>query len=253
MPGNTRFLEPVFNAGPRIWPTVQDEDILALENTIARQSEELNRRLTEVIDLYNFQQQLTNELHAARREIDRLNQAVLELEQTTARHKTDVAAAHDKIALLENEKADLREQLDRALQDSNVLTGRLLAMETTFKVREKNVVSALQQVNLMNSELTVASAERFKLVAALQAERKQHRSALSEKTSILEDKARRAAAAAESQEKQIKNLQDSRSKLNERVEVLEALLKSEREVAESRIKRLTEELQRNSDCTAGVV
>jgi chromosome segregation ATPase len=245
MPENPQFREPVFDTGPQPWPVLSHDDILALENTIARQSEELNRRLVEVIDLYNSQQRLTNELQAARREIDRLNQAVLELEQTTTRYKTDIADAHDKIALLENEKADLREQVDKALHDSNVLTGRLLAMETAFKVREKNVMSALQQVNSMNSELMVASAERFKLVAALQAEKKQHRSALNEKTSTLEDKLRRSEVEAEHKERQIKNLEDSRTRLNERVEILEALLKSEREVAESKIKRLTEELQRD--------
>jgi len=253
MPGSAQSLEPVFDAGAQHWPTVSDEDILALESTVARQSEELNRRLTEVIDLYNFQQQLTNELQAARREIDRLNQSVLELEQVGMRYKTDIAAAGGKIALLENEKTGLREQLDKAMQDSNVLTGRLLAMETAFKVREKNVVSALQQVEFMDSELTVASAERFKLVAALQAERKRHRTTLNEKASILEGKVRRAETEAESRERQIKNLEDSRSRLTERVEVLEALLGSEREVAEAKIKRLTEELQRDNDCTAGIV
>jgi chromosome segregation ATPase len=245
MPESPQFCEPVFDVGQQHWPVLSDDDILALENTIARQSAELNQRLTEVIDLYNIRQQQANQLQAAREEIDRLNQTVLTLEQTTARHKTDIGVAHDKIALLKNEKADLREQLDKALHDTNVLTGRLLATETTFKVREKNVVSAMQQVESMSSELTVASAERFKLVAALQAERKQHRSALNEKTSTLGDRLRRSEAAAENKERQIKNLEDSRSRLNERVSILETLLKSEREVAESKIKRLTDVLQRD--------
>lgn len=243
MPGNPQFLEPLFGVGQQAWQAVSEEDVLALENTIARQSEELNRRLTEVIELYNFQQRLTNELHAARREIDRLNETVATLEQVTVNHKADIAAAHGKIALLKNEKSDLRAQLDKALRDSNALTGRLLAMEAAFKVGEKNAVSALQQVNAMNSELTLASAERFKLVAALQSERKHHRNVLNDKTSILENKIRRAEAIAENQERQIKGLGDDRNRLNERVEVLEALLKSEREVAESKIKRMTEKLE----------
>ena len=244
MRANPQFIEPAFDAGGPRWPTLSDDDVLALENTIARQSAELNLRLSEVVDLYNFQQQQANELQAAREEIDRLNQAVLALEQTAAQHKTGVAAAQDKITVLENEKAGLRQHLDKALHDSTVLTGRLLAMESTFKVREKNVAAALEQVELMNSELTVASTERFKLVAAVQAERKQHRNALNEKTSILEDKIRKAEAAAESRGTQIKTLEESRRRLNERVEVLETLSKSEREIAESKIKRLTEELGR---------
>lgn len=247
MPGNTRFLEPVFDAGPQCWPALSDNDILALESTIARQSEELNQRLTEVICLYNSQQQQANELEAACREIGRLSQALSVLQQEAARYKVDIAAAHDKVAALENEKEDLRERLEKAEQDSTALTGRLLGMEAAFKVREKNVVSAMQQVELMNSELTVTTAERFKLVAALQAERKQHRSTLHEKTSVLEGKLRRAEAGAESRERQTKRLEGDCDRLNERVEVLEALLESERQVADAKIKRLTEELQRG--CT----
>src|SRR5262249_28679336 len=245
MPETPQFREPVFDTGH--WPVLSDDDILALEDTIARQSAELNQRLTEVIDLYNFQQQQANELQAAREEIDHLNRAVSTLEQAAVLQEAEIAGAHDKIALLENEKSDLREQCDKALQDSNVLTGRLLAMETILKIREKNVVSAMQQVDSVNSELMIASAERFKLVAALQAEKKQHRNALHNKTSILEDKIKKAEVAAESRESQLKNLEDDRARVNERIQILEALLKSEREVAESKIVRLSQELKRDGN------
>jgi ferritin len=49
---------------------------------------------------------------------------------------------------------------------------------------------------------------------------------------------------AETREMQVKHLQDVRGKLDERIQVLEALLESEREVAERKIARLTEELER---------
>jgi len=242
MAGNAHFIEPVFEAPEHRWPTLSDNDIIALENTIARQSAELNLRLTEVIDLYNFQQQRENELQAAREEIDRLNQIVSQLRQTMTQYKIEVVAAQDKIALLENEKADLRQELDRAVQDSRRVAGQLLAMETAFKIREGNVAAALEQVELMSSELTTASAERFKLVAAVQAERKQHRNVLNERTSMLENRIGKAEAIAESRERRIKNLEEDRSRLTQRVELLEALLNSERETSESKIKRLTEEL-----------
>jgi len=143
---------------------------------------------------------------------------------------------------LENEKADLRGERDGVVQDSRRVAGQLLAMETALKIREGNVALAMEQVELMSSELTTASAERFKLVAAVQAERKQHRNVLNEKTSILQDRARKAEAVVENREGRIKVLEADCSRLTERAELLEALLKSEREASEFKIKRLSEEL-----------
>jgi len=100
-----KFIEPAFDAGGELWPTLSDvpnTDISVLENTIANQSAELNLRLTEVVELYNVQQQQANQLQIACEEIDRLNQTILALQEKTTRHNTDVATAQDKIILLEN-------------------------------------------------------------------------------------------------------------------------------------------------------
>lgn len=241
MAAKAQFIDPVVKTTEQ-WPTLSDNDILALENTIARQSAELNLRLTEVIDLYNCQQQQENDLQAGREEIDRLSQIVSQLQQAIAQYKEELATAQEKISLLENEKTSLREELDKAVQDSRRAAGQLLAMETVFKIREGNVAAALEQVELMSSELTTASAERFKLVAAVQAERKQHRNVLNEQTSMLEDRIRKAEALAENRERRIKSLEDDRSRLTERAELLEALLQSERETSGLKTRRLTEEL-----------
>jgi hypothetical protein len=58
----------------------------------------------------------------------------------------------------------------------------------------------------------------------------------------LEDRVRKAEAVAESRERQIKNLEEDRSRLTERAELLGALLKSERETSEIKIKRLADDL-----------
>jgi septal ring factor EnvC (AmiA/AmiB activator) len=100
-------------------------------------------------------------------------------------------------------------------------------------------------VEFLNSEVVSASAERFKLVAAAQGEKRRHRTALNQQTSALEDKIKKAEVLAATQEAQIKHLETTRGKLDKRVEVLEALLKSEREVAERKISRLNEQLQRD--------
>jgi chromosome segregation ATPase len=243
-----KFIEPAFDAGGELWPTlsnVPDTDISALENTIANQSAELNLRLTEVAELYNVLQQHANKLQIACEEIDRLNQTIRALQETATRHKTDFAAARDRITLLENEKVALRTQLDKALHESNTLAGRLLTMEAALNVRETNVTSALEQVEFLNSELATAAAERFKLVAAVQGEKRRQRTVLNQQTSILEDKIKRTEALAATQGMQIKHLETVRGKLDKRVQVLEALLRDEQEVAELKIKRLTEELERN--------
>ena len=79
-------------------------------------------------------------------------------------------------------------------------------------------------------------------MAAVQAERKQHRNALNERTSILEDRIRKTETVAENRERRIKNLEEERSRLTKRAELLEALLQSERETSELKIKRLTDDL-----------
>lgn len=240
---SVKFVEPAFDTGGELWPALSGAphaDICALEDTIAKQSAELYQRLTEIFELYNAQQRQANELQFARGEIDRLNGTVSALQDASARHKTDAAAAQEKTLLLENEKSALRAQRDKALQDSKVLSGQLLLTEAALGVRKTNATSALEQVEFLNSELAATAAERFKLVAAVHGEKRRH----NQQTSILEDKIKRTEAMAATQEMQIAHLETVRTKLDKRVQALEALLKSEHEVAELKIKRLTGEFQR---------
>jgi chromosome segregation ATPase len=243
-----KSIEPTFDVGGELWPALSADpgaDIRTLEHKIAKQSTELNLRVIEIVELYNIQQQQANELQNAYDEIDRLNRVVVTLHVTTTQHKADVVAAQDKIVISENEKNALRAECDAALQESKVLSGRLLGMEAAYNIRQTNVASALEQVEFLNSEVVSASAERFKLVAAAQGEKRRHRTALNQQTSALEDKIKKAEALAATQEAQIKHLEAMRGKLDKRIEVLEALLKSEREVAERKISRLNEQLQRD--------
>lgn len=50
-----RFVEPTFEIGGELWrtlPDVPDANVHAPEKKLARQSVELNRRLTEVLELH---------------------------------------------------------------------------------------------------------------------------------------------------------------------------------------------------------
>jgi chromosome segregation ATPase len=234
-----RSIEPAFDAVlPRL-PEIADKDISVLENT-TRQSAELNLRLTEVLELYNAQNRLANEAQIAREEIASLRQTISALQGTIAQQRTDAGAAQNKITDLERERAVLRSRLDEALRESKALAERMLAIQTAFDARETNVASALEQVQYLNSELATAAAERFRLVAAVHGEKRR----LNQQTSTLEGKIKKTEAMAATQQMKINHLEATRGKLDKRIQVLEALLKSDREIAELKIKRLSDEIER---------
>ena len=239
-------VEPSLDVEERHWPVVslpQRVDVSRLQETIARQSEELNLRCTQVADLYNLQQRQANELQVACEEIDRLNSTISTLLDTTARQETEAAATKQQLIILENEKTALQAQLDRANQESNEVSRRLLAIETSFNNRETILSTALEQIEALNAELVLASAERFKVVAATTGEKQRYRSELNQQKSAFENRIKTLETEVADQVAQIKGLEDARSRLARRIEILETLRKSEREALEFKIKELTEELR----------
>ncbi|HEY6023052.1 MAG TPA: hypothetical protein VIV34_02605, partial [Pseudolabrys sp.] len=238
---------PSHDVEDRHWPVVPippRNDIAVLEEKIAGQAAELNLRCTQVADLYNLQQQQANELQTACEEIDRLSGTISQLLGTTEQHEGEVAAARQKLFRLENEKAALRAQLDRAFVESNAMSQRLLAVETAFNDRETSIASALEKIEALNAELVSASAERFKLVAAAEGDKQRYRSALYQQKLSYEDRIKKLESGAARQDGQIKGLEEVRDRLARRVDILEALRRSEREAADMKIKQLTAELQR---------
>jgi chromosome segregation ATPase len=239
--------EPMLDAHARAWPVVavpQHRNISALEDTIAKQSAELNLRCTQVADLYNLQQRQANELQVACEEIDRLSGTIASLLDKTAQQDAEAEAVKKQIALLETEKAALRARLETALTDSNDLSQRLLSVETAFNDRETSLASALEKIDALNSELIAASADTFKIVAVTTGEKQRYRSELNQQKVSFEARIITLEATASAQDTQVKTLEDARTRLARRVEILETLRKSEREAAEFKIKELTEELQR---------
>src|SRR5262245_36280928 len=234
-----KLIEPAFDPAGEFLPASFDapqKDIRALEDTIARQSAELNLRLTEVLELHTIQSRQAAELEAAHEEIDRLKLTISKLRSAAAQQRMDAVAAQDEIASLENRKADLREQRAGAQREVDKLADRMAA----FDAQKANTAAALKQIGDLNSELVAAAAERFKLVASVHGEKRRS----NQQASFWQSKIKNTAAMAETREMQVKHLQDVRGKLNERIQVLEALLESEREVAERKIARLTEEIER---------
>lgn len=240
-----KFIEPAFETGGDLWPAlsnVPDADARALNDKLARQSAELRVRLTEILELHNVQQRQANELEDAYDEIDRLGETVSALQEAVTQYKTGAAATEEKITLLESDKAALQAQLDGALEESKALADRLLAAEAAAKRTEENVASCLKQIEFLNAELMAASAERFKVVAAMQGEQKRQRSALNQQKSMLEYRLQEKEALAATREANIKQLEGVRDELHKRIRVLEALLASEREAAERKARRAAEDL-----------
>lgn len=235
-----KLVEPAFETGGDFWRTssnVPDADARALKEKLARQSAELNRRLTEILELHNVHQRQANELQDAHDEIDRLSQTVSALQEAVTQYQVGAAAAEDEIVLLESEKAALQAQLDGALEESKTLADRLLAAEAAAKRREDNVASSLKQIDFLNAELVAASSERFKVVAAMQGEQRRQRSAFNQQKSMLEIRLQEKEALAATQAATIKQLEGVRDELDKRFRVIEALLTSEREAAERKTRR----------------
>ena len=235
-----KFIEPAFETGGDLWRTssnVPDADARALNEKLARQSAELNRRLTEILELHNVHQRQANELQDAHDEIDRLSQTVSALQEAVTQYQAGAAAAEDEIVLLESEKAALQAQLDGAFEESKTLADRLLAAEAAAKRREENIASSLKQIDFLNAELMAASSERFKVVAAMQGEQRRQRSAFNQQKSMLEIRLQEKEALAATQAATIKQLEGVRDELDKRFRVIEALLTSEREAAERKTRR----------------
>ena len=235
-----KFIEPVFETGGDLWRTlsnVPDADARALNEKLARQSAELNRRLTEILELHNVHQRQANELQDAHDEIDRLSQTVSALQEAVTQYQAGAAAAEDEIVLLESEKAALQAQLDGAFEESKTLADRVLAAEAAAKRKEENIASSLKQIDFLNAELMAASSERFKVVAAMQGEQRRQRSAFNQQKSMLEIRLQEKEALAATQAATIKQLEGVRDELDKRFRVIEALLTSEREAAERKTRR----------------
>lgn len=236
-----KLVEPAFETGGDLWrtpPNGHDADARALNEKFARQSAELNLRLTEVLELHNLQQRQANELEDAYDEIGQLRQTVSALQEAVTQYKVGAAAAEDKIVLLESENASLQAQLDGSLEESKALADRVLAAEQTARRREENVDTSTKQIEFLNAELMAASAERFKMVASMQGEQRRQRSALNQQKSMLEHRLQEKEALAAAQSTKIKQLEGVRDELDKRIRVIEALLSSEREAAGRKAKQV---------------
>jgi septal ring factor EnvC (AmiA/AmiB activator) len=131
-------------------------DTEALEKKITEQSSELNERLTEVLELYNVQSRLTNELQAAYDKIARLEQTIAEL-----------ISQNNELSGHERDRAVLSQQLTSILLEMEIQTQQLISLQAALNTEKANTASAHTQLEQLKSEMATATAERFKLVAMI--------------------------------------------------------------------------------------
>lgn len=241
-----KLVEPAFESGGNLMrapSSVADAHARALNENFARQSAELSRRLTEVLELHNLQQRQANELEDAYDEIGQLRQTVSALREAVTQYKVGAAAAEDKIILMESEKAALQAQLDAALAESKMLADQVVEARGAAMRKEENVASSIKQIEFLNAELMAASAERFKVVAAMQGEQRRQRSVHNQQKSMLEHRLHEKEALTAMQAEKIKQLRGVRDELEKRIRVIEALLSSEREAAQRKARHAADGLR----------
>jgi chromosome segregation ATPase len=161
----------------RIWPQlpiIQRPNSVALENKVADQSKELTKRCIQIADLSNIRQQQADELLAACDEIECLRKSIAELQQALAQRDSEVAATKEEVISLVEENHRLQDQLNKAQRESDEFSKRLLEVE--IELNKKNVDSAATQetIERQNMELAGLQAQRLRIETAFEERLKQH-------------------------------------------------------------------------------
>jgi chromosome segregation ATPase len=257
----------------RHWPTLMSvprNPVTELENTVAKLSAELTQRSIQVADIYNLQHQQAGDLLIACDEIDRLSKSIGTLQHTITHLENDAVTREKKLTQLDQENINLQQQLDKSLKECSALLQRLLIAETTLNEKELAIVSAQERHTQTKRELIAAQTGAFRAAKLGEEVNERHRNELDRQSSQFKEQIRKTDESAIEQSRQVQNLEESRAALSYRcddlcktldtfesdkrntrekyesqaVEVLEVLLKVERESAENRIRELTAELDR---------
>ncbi len=169
-----RDLSPALDADAegRLWPQLPTPDkakIEALEEKIEQQTVELSRRYGQIAELCNARQAQTNELVAARGEIERLGNSFAELQQLAIQRDTEVAAIMQRLAQAENEKASLQVQLSKTFGETTRLSLRLLNVESLLNDKMVDVAASWDAGERLTAEVAASRAETASAEATAQA------------------------------------------------------------------------------------
>lgn len=268
-------LDATFDADGRRWPTLlpAPRNIKSeLENKIKELSVELTLRCVQIADLCNLRQQQDADLQAARDVIDSLDKSITMLQGAIAKHESEAAAAQQALALANQENTALRRQLEKMQSDSAALLKRSLNTEVAFNDREVAIASVREKVEFLKRDVAAKTMEATSLRATIKEANRRHCDALNQQDVQFRIQIKKLEVMVAERDMQLKELDKAHSELVERcnglaktvdslesternagektksqnnmVELLETLLRVEREAAELKIKDLTVELQR---------
>jgi len=258
--------------------SVPRDRVRELELALKEQWTELSERCTQIADLCNVQRQQAEELELARKAIEGLDKSVGLLQAALAEQESEAAAAQQALAQAEEEKTALAGQLEGAKGDSAALLQRALDFKSAFNAREATLAAARQRIETLETELAVEVAEVEKLAAPIEEEQRRHRAELTQQTVRFEIELSRLTRLLAERDKHVETLEAAHTTLSRRcealtataavletekkiadesvksqaelIQVLEALLKVERETAEQKITELTAALEQERTARA---
>jgi len=268
-------LDAAFDADGRRWPTLlppPQNFESELKETIKELSAELTLRCVQIADLCNAKHQRDDELQAAYEIIDGVDKSIAMLQNEITKHESETTAARHALVLANKENNALRAQLEKAQSESAALLKRSLRIETAYNDREVAIASAREKIEFLKRDVAAKTREATSLRATIKEANRRHCDEPNQHDAQFRIQIRKLELMVAERDTQLKELDESYSKLVERynglamtvnspestkespgektkskndlVELLETLLRVEREAAELKIKDLTAELQR---------
>jgi chromosome segregation ATPase len=238
-----------------------------LELALKDQWRELSERCIQIAELCNTQQQQAAELQTARDALGDLDKSVGLLEAALNQQESETAAAKDALARTEGEMAALADQLEAAQNAAAQSQQRVRELKSAFDGRGAELASARQRIAALEADLCVKTAECERLAAPIEDERRQHREELQELGGRHEIEVGRLTRLLSEREQQLDALQDAHTRVARRyeelaraskeietahktasdhirsqtelIQVLESLLKVERDTAQGKIAEMT--------------
>lgn len=251
-----------------------------LELALKDQWTELAARCSQIADLCNRQQQQAAELQTARDALARLDQSVDLLQTALTQQERETGAAKEALARAELELAAQRSRLEQAQSEAAQSQQQARQLIAAFDERGAALTAARQQIETLAAQLAAKTAEAEKLAAPIDDERRQHRAELTQQQVRFEIEIARLTRLLQEREQQLDTLQDAHTRVAKRheelartaqgleaahetarshvksqaelIQVLEALLKVERETAAGKIAELTAALESERAARADV-
>ncbi len=261
---------PARDADGRLYPRLGDlpqPGKRELELALKQQWTELSARCIQIADLCNVQQQQAAELQSASNAIADLDKSVALLHAALSAQESETAAAKDGLARAEQDRAVLRAELESTQESLAQSHQHASALTAAFDQRGALLVEARQMIETLAAQLAAKTAEAEKLAAPIDEERRRHRDALTQQAVRFEIEIARLTRLLDERERAFGTLQDAHTRVAKRheelsrsaagfeaaqqtardhvksqgelIQVLEALLKVERDTAAGKIEELT--------------